>query len=262
MLNAIELAEIITFVEYQLDTAEETWLKVGEDFAKSIKTASLAEDRAISRIPGHPDVPDGYREVSTFIAMMVDLRNSTQRFYTAQGIFHTQEEILKRMYLEISTFIPTIALIINKSSGNVTEILGDGLLALYLVDDKDKNKAIYDAYNTSKKCFSALSLAINPALENRYKIHPLEAGIGLALSKGIVQRIGSPGYTQDRVFGRCVFAASKLARGRNEIRGDKEIEHAWPESKGGILKFIPINKTETDGIEGFIIQKTESATSK
>ena len=55
---------------------------------------------------------------------------------------------------------------------------------------------------------------------------------------------------QPKVYGKCIYRATKLSGGVNEIRVDKQLRVSWPTSKGGTVRFRAI---AIDKVEGFVV---------
>ena len=66
------------------------------------------------------------------------------------------------------------------------------------------------------------------------------------------------GFNEDlfpKAIGECVYRASKLSTGKNEILYDKGIKIFWPSSKGGKISFIEKRHKNTDKAKGYTINK-------
>src|SRR6186713_2296102 len=72
-------------VNKSLEFAEGVWNKVGPEFINEnlIKAYSLSEQTIETDIPGHPFIQSNKPEVSNFIAVVVDLRDSTKHLTQA-----------------------------------------------------------------------------------------------------------------------------------------------------------------------------------
>ena len=68
----------------------------------------------------------------------------------------------------------------------------------------------------------------------------------MAYSKAIVTIVGREPNIHPKAIGECVYRASKLSDGKNQIRIDDRLKFLWPKSKGGKLKFNPFSKSEID----------------
>jgi hypothetical protein len=62
-----------------------------------------------------------------------------------------------------------------------------------------------------------------------------------------VTPIGHTEFRQVKAFGYCVFLATKLSKGTNEIVCDPWLKQAWPTKKGGRLSFKKQKYGEYDG---------------
>ena len=238
MLSASRKKEVARIVLRALDKAESIWDRLGptmdEDIFARADDMGKAE-RVPSRIPGHKEVEAGKEQVGTFIALVADMRNSSQHLLCA--IAGDRPSELKRVFYETSALLPALEQTIQYEGGSVTEYLGDGLLALFEVNEIDKKPAITAAYTAAANCLDDTRAVVNEALDGRYNLPPLDIGIGMALSKAAVSLVGIEGNSHDKLIGRCVYFATKLAVGKNEIFVDEQLRTAWPITKGGKLTF-------------------------
>lgn len=226
-------------VNTALDKAEAIWKQVesqiimysaGTEMHKAIVDSNLP-----SNIPGHPIVNPIKPEVDNFIAFVLDIRNSSKHLIEAIGK-PAKASQLERVLYEI-TAVNTIGCIITEEKqGKITEFLGDGFLALYKVNDRDK-KNVYKAHDAAKECLHVVKDIVNPILDDRYKLPPLKIGIGMAYSQAIITAVGYNSNLHPKALGECVFRATKISDGINEVHVDERLKHFWPSSKGGTLKF-------------------------
>lgn len=238
MLTESKISELITVVRHSLDRAEELWsntLKLNE--------AIKAEQRSATNIPGHPYLKENEYVSDYFIALMVDMRESTTHLRQAISQRIAKVSQMQRVYYEVSALLPAMAKVIQDENGAVTEYLGDGALALFQVPQEKgekQNSVIYAASWAARKCLDALEKAVNPVLYERYGLPKLKIGIGMAYSDAIITRFGLRPQTQIKVIGQCIYFASSLAKeGKNEIFIHEYLENLWPTSKDGILRFTP-----------------------
>lgn len=231
--------EIKIIVTQALDNAELIWSKSEKLLIKSAYD-SISEGfesmPVASNIPGHPFLFRGASDVSEFIAFVVDMRESTKHLKT--HIADAKVTQLQRVYYETSALLPALAKTVEYEGGKVTEYLGDGLLALFKVDESDKTKALYAARRAAINCLSITRPIVNSELSARYRLPEIDIGIGLSISPAIVLLVGLEDYQHPKVIGSCVYTATKLACERNKIFTDEFIEHMWPSSKGGQVRFV------------------------
>ena len=149
-LEYIQLQNKVTTVcRYSLDEAENEWeyTEAGQKLVE--KSASLENrneslvilDSAIpSNIPGH-DLVDKAK-ISDFIALVCDIRKSTQRLST--NLVDARVNGIQRVFYETSALLPSLEVVIDHFSGSVTEYLGDGVLGFfpYLNDDEDRKSVV------------------------------------------------------------------------------------------------------------------------
>jgi len=244
-------------VNASLDKAESTWESGGSELRAAMESATFKnfEERAEvkpSLIPGHPLVGDNEVVIDEFIAFVADMRKSSEHLMCAISSKKAKCSGLQRVYYETSALLPALAKTINFKEGSVTEYLGDGVLALFKVDPEDKSKAIYAAHNAGRNIINDTRMIINNVIHERYSLPPLDIGVGLSISKALVTLVGLDGEKHPKAFGACVFRASKLSGGVNEILADQYLEAAWPTAKGGRLKFL---SRKIRGVDGFLVEK-------
>jgi class 3 adenylate cyclase len=232
--------EIKIKIENELDKAEAIWRKVGPLFEKAERFSNFSGDIP-SKIPGFPFLKDGKPEVADFIALVLDIRNSTNHLTQAISEKSSKASQLERVLYETTAVNTAGILIINEKNGGITEFLGDGFLAFFKVKDEKNPTEVYDAHNAAKKCLSITNNVINRVLYNRYQLPELKVGIGMAYSKAIVTIVGSEENAHPKAIGECVYRASKLSGGNNEIFIDDRLEALWPTSDNGQIKFIQAN---------------------
>lgn len=241
-------------INKNLDVAEKTWEKVGEQLLvknQLLKAALESVSTVVpSQIPGYPLVVDGESVVDEFIAFVADMRNSSEHLMCAISPKHAKISGLQRIYYETTALLPALAKIIRNQDGNVTEYLGDGVLALFRVDKNNKSEAIYAANRAATQSIKNLRELLNNILSERYQLPPIDIGIGLSYSKALVTLVGLDSEKQAKVFGECVFRATKLSSGTNQIIVDDALNAIWPTAKGGPLTFHP--KT-MNGVSGYVI---------
>lgn len=243
-------------VVQSLDEAQAVWNEVGSEFRK--KMAALTENFSASaealpsRIPGHPVVMDGEPKVDEFIAIVVDLRESHKHLMQAISAKETSVNQLERLLYETSALLPVAAKLVDENDGRTTEYVGDGVLGLFNVTELGTRDAIYAAHRAAKWCLEACDQIINPELERRYNLPAIHVGVGMGLSKAIVMPVGYDDFRQPRAIGECVYRATKLCGGRDEIWIDAALRYSWPKSEGGRLHFRQMRQGDVDG---FVVER-------
>ncbi|WP_319231938.1 hypothetical protein [Draconibacterium orientale] len=240
-------------VNKALDNAENIWNEVGEQFAiEKAEVRMFSEGAKVpSQIPGHKILTEGKPEVGDFIALVLDIRNSTEHLLVANKAKATQ---LERVLYETTAINTAGAVVIEYYKGGLTEYLGDGFLALFKIEDEKNSKNIvYSAHDAAKCCLKEALNIVNDIISKRYELPKLSIGIGLAYSKAIVTIVGINDNLHPKALGECIFRASKLAGGHNEIHIDKKLKYLWPKSDNGQLRFIFTDRFEK--IEGYLISK-------
>lgn len=257
MLNTEQKNIITLLINESLNKAEKHWEGGGHmlaslGFERFNEAMNIKAESEPSKIPGHSIVQEDETVIDEFIAFVADIRNSSEHLMCARSEKRSKVSGIQRVYYETSALLPAIAQTIKFDNGNVTEYLGDGVLALFKVDSTDKKEAVYAAHRAAKNCIEEVRRIVNIELYNRYNLPPLNIGIGLAMSKTIVTLVGLEGEKHPKAIGECIYRATKLSDGNNEIHIDAGIKCTWPSTKGGTLRFKP--KT-LKGVEGYLISK-------
>ncbi len=233
--------KVTSTVEFFLNRAERHWKDKGHFLLEGAEgfSASAALDKMPSNIPNHPIVEGDGAVLDEFIALVADMRGSTNHLLCAISDSKTKIpfEGVKRIYYETSALLPALNETITYYNGRVTEYLGDGVLALFHYTDDD---SIYNAKHAADDIVCKMRHIINMELSGRYELPEIHLGVGLALSKCLVTQVGSPGNMQPKVFGESVYRATKLSDGDDLVRIDQPLRMKWPKSKGGKLRFRPL----------------------
>jgi len=227
-------------VNTALDKAEKIWRNVKHKLVDSAEIRKATESFSVtSRIPDHPMVNPIKPEVDDFIAFVLDIRGSSDHLNVAHA--ESKADQLERVLYEITAVNTIGSIITEEKSGKITEFLGDGFLALYKVSNEDRQN-VKNAYNAAKECIRVVKEVVNPILSERYNLPPLIVGVGLAYSQAIITVVGHNENLHPKALGVCVFRATKMSDGDNEVRIDDKLKAFWPTTKGGTLKFEPLAK--------------------
>jgi hypothetical protein len=239
MLTTAEKEELFSIVNDTLDRCEILWKKTLGD-EKLIKKAQFVD----TNIPGHPYLAEDRYKSDLFLAFMLDMRDSKKHLQQRIDPEKADVSQMERIFYEVSALLPAMSKLIKDKKGAVTEYLGDGLLALFQLHKKEENvdrlksgPILSDSMKVAKKCLSALDQIVNPVLYERYRLPALQIGIGMAYSDAIITHFGLAPDTQVKVIGECIYYASQLSKGINEIHVHKNLKLIWPTSKQGQIKF-------------------------
>lgn len=256
MLTSSEKDELRLIINSSLDKAEKQWregghlLKANRELSIESMHESVMDSAEPSKIPGHEMVRDDETVIDEFIAFVADMRDSSKHLMCAMSPKNADVSGLQRVYYETSALLPSLAYAVNKEDGSVTEYLGDGILALFRLDPEDKSEAIYAAHRAAKNAIGDARNIINEILSERYRLPPINLGVGLAVSKALITLVGLAPDKHPKAFGECVFRATKLSGGKNEVVSDENLKAIWPSSKGGTLQF---HRKNVKNIDGYII---------
>jgi len=253
LLSADQKEELQSIVDESLDRAESIWNKHGMALDESIlaradSVLKHAETHP-SKIPGHANVTFGEEVVDNFIALVADIRHSSDHLNCAIG--GNRPSQMKRVVFETSALLPALERTLQFYNGSVTEYLGDGVLALFQIPtpEAEKGDAIKNSYWAAKDCLGDTRDIVNSTLAERYDLPSLDLGIGMAMSPAVISLVGLKGLRHPKAIGQCVYRATKLSAGFNEVFVDKAMNDAWPTSKGGKLSFI--HKKMRSGVDGY-----------
>lgn len=256
MLIDSEKNELRKIICASLDRAEKQWqegghlLKANRIIGNESMYESVINSAEPSKIPGHEIVRDGETVIDEFVAFVADMRDSSKHLMCAISPKHADVSGLQRVYYETSALLPALAYAVSKEEGSVTEYLGDGILALFRIDADAREQAIYASHRAAKNAIGDVRDLVNEVLCERYRLPALDIGVGLAVSKTLVTLVGLAPDKQPKAFGECVFRATKLSDGKNEVICDENLKAIWPSSKGGTLRFL---RKSVKNIDGYVI---------
>ena len=230
-----------------LDRAARIWQKVEPELAnmheslrKGIEYMSASLP---SNIPDHKEVNPLIPEVDNFIAFVLDIRKSSE--HLLQACSSSKVERLERVLYEITAINTIGSIVTNEKKGSITEFLGDGFLALFKVDENDNN-TLYRPHNAAKEWLRVTKEIVNPILAERYNLPPLHIGVGLAYSQAIVTVVGHGDNLHPKALGECVFRASKLSGGHDNVYFDRPLRLMWPKKKGSTMTFTKRKSNKHD----------------
>ena len=238
-------AEIVTIIEQSLNLAEQFWKQSGRKLIVESSTESnLAADSIIpSNLPNHGTINTNNSVNQEMIAIVVDMRNSTRHAKTQVRDINP----LQRIFFETYALLPAIHRTIQFENGRVTEYLGDGILGFFALDpdSSDKDKVIHGVSKTAKRIIVDVRNLLNDAIQKKLSLpesEKINLGIGLAHSQTIIHAIGLQGEKHAKAFGSCVYDATKLSSGMNEIFVSENLQAIWPKSDRGKMKFKRFDK--------------------
>ncbi len=253
MLKEEQISELQELALSRLEYAESIWGDVGHkmrSFSKVGNEALVLEanmpEFVESQIPDNPIIKTFEPKVDDFIAIVADMRDSTDHLKT----YHPGKIcLLQRAFYETSVLLPCLAKTISMKNGKVTEYLGDGVLGFFKASKNDVPGCIYTAHNAAKACFEMMKRVVNPLLHEKYSLPDIDIGIGLAKSRAIIYAVGVDNHFEGKLFGECVYYATKISDGRNKIHIDEALKLSWPEKEGGTLRFLPTRRKNIDCFE-------------
>jgi adenylate cyclase len=150
--------------------------------------------------------PDKEQELAI---LFLDIRDFT-------GLMESQPEqkviqVVRRLFIAFNE-------VVKKFEGNVVEIAGDSLYAVFGLKTSIK-ESVNNAYQAAKGMFHTLKL-FNEAYAEPYYDGPLKIGIGLHAGKVFVGEFGLDHAPQLSVMGLPVNIASRLQAKTKELNND------------------------------------------
>lgn len=255
-LSSSERETVSSIIDYSLNEAEKVWGVHGHLFEKldeALELSVVAKAETLpSKIPGHPRVSSDLPTTGEFICLVADMRDSKGHLLNAISSTKKDVSCMKRIYFEMAALLPALEITVGFKEGAVTEYLGDGVLALFAVKADARSDGVRLAFAAAQNCIGDTRALVNNALADRYALPKLRLGVGLAFSSAIIQLVGIPGRMHPKAIGPCVYYATKLSGGDNQIHVHENIKLIWPSSEGGKLQFTP---KVLRGTNGFLVGK-------
>lgn len=205
--------------------------ELNDNLRKALSGLRLNEE---AEVPGFEEKPMkfGSFENREFIVMMTDIRKSTDIINSKNGNIS--------MFLIFYIYAGIVAKIVDSFNGTSTEFLGDGVLNLFDTKDITRDTALSNSMLASWEILEARETILNPFFNN-VGLPTINLGIGIDHGITIVTKFGYRNDTDLKAFGRCVYNASKLCKGINQIIVSENSKNVWPTGPEGRLNFqLPI----------------------
>lgn len=240
-----DLTDVFEFAREKLRIAREAseTIRFSMEIQESIRNART---KSLSRIPKFEAFKEGYGTAAMTAVLFVDLRRSTHR---------AVEHGPKKTYLVTHTLLPTLAHVVDMGAGRVANFRGDGLFALFGLNDDGENDDGFTlgtesmrAVRCGKAMLEAVYDAVNPVLKEADLPSDLNIGIGIDTGQVVITRVGLPGVNEVTAYGNAVNHASKYCGGNGVIITSERAWHAIPGKKGGRLRVKPVQLS--DGLRG------------
>ena len=153
------------------------------------------------------------------------------------------------------TLLPTLAHLVEQGFGRVANFRGDGLFALFGINEDGENDPDFAfgtesmrAIRCGKAMMEAVYDAINPILKEAGLPNDLNIGVGIDIGDIVITRVGLPGVNEATAYGNAVNHAAKFCGGNGVIITSDRAWHAIPGEKGGRLAVKSIELK--DGLRG------------
>ncbi len=246
-MNTEEKEILKGLINTALDQAEASYKKVEDQLLikANSKYMTFSNESVETELPGFPLIEENEPHVANFIALILDVRGSTKHLLEACASCGVQQ--LERTVYETAAINALGSYIIKKHSGGITEFLGDGFLAFFLVKTESD---MYPAKRAAEDCLEGREV-LNAILASRYTLPAINYGIGLAYSQAIIMVVNANGRLYPKAIGECVYRASKLSSGFNKILYDDSLRYSWPTSKGGSLTFKVAEHRHKNDVKGY-----------
>jgi class 3 adenylate cyclase len=217
-------------------------LTENEHYSKGGRDIKAAAPYSIGNTPRFVEL-DNFRGVGGWaVVLSVDLRGSSKRA-TEIGAEDT--------YLTMHTYLPTMAELVSKANGKIGSLRGDGLFAVFgFTEYTDDQKtlpegigkvAIQNATRCGKAMIETTVDILNPIMEENDILGELRIGVGICVGDVVVTQIGIGDAIERTLYGTPVNNACKASTATNEMILTNQAEALFPSSKGGQVKFKPIN---------------------
>jgi len=135
--------------------------------------------------------------------------------------------------------------VINSFNGKIIETPGDGLYAVFGVDD-DVDKSIFNAYESAKKILSDLGI-LNERYFEKFFNFKVEVGIGIHAGKVLIGSKGSDQSSSTMVMGFPVVIAARLESATKELNNNLVVSEYFYK-KLNIDSSIPKKKIKLKGV--------------
>jgi adenylate cyclase len=194
---------------------------------KALTNARINEE---AEVPGFEEKPMKFgRFVNReFVVSMTDIRKSTEIINDKNGVV--------KMFLIFYVYAGVVAKIVDSYQGTSTEFLGDGVLNLFDTENSSLDQAFRNSMQSSWDIMDARQYILNPFFRSN-GLPEIDLGIGIDHGMTIVTKFGYRNDTDLKAFGKCVYNASKLSKGFNEILVSDQSKQKWPYGEGGNLRF-------------------------
>ncbi|EOV1983747.1 TPA: hypothetical protein ACMDQL_003217 [Vibrio parahaemolyticus] len=240
-MNNDQKKELEILINNSLDKAEMHWKGAEEEMllasCESLDFGDVIYKNEAeiqpSQLPNNPYVDESVTKVDDFIALVADMRNSTEHLNQAISGRKAKVSQLERVYYETSALLPALAKTIQFGDGKVTEYLGDGVLGFFEVDKNNLHKSYSRAKKVGSEIIRDMRYILNDIIGERYSLPPIDVGVGIAVSPAIVGLVGLEGMKHPKAFGKCVFEATKLSGGHNEVVMSEYMNQSWPTAING-----------------------------
>ena len=241
LLSDSEFQEISDAIDDEIQYIQKYWEELNFDDNEDIQHLAMMLKEAFrpsvpSRIPGHKVVSPMRPQVCSMIALVTDMRNSTEHLLNDYKQFSGPGKRLFRVHVETGALIAATATLVQLRGGDTPEFLGDGCLSFFDYDIQNQSQRVKQAYSCGLAVVDAVRTLVNPKL-SLIGIPNIEIGVGIAASKSIITVVGVQGNYLPKVIGECVYRASKCSRGINAVAMDISAKGIYPKSKGGKRKF-------------------------
>ncbi|WP_437804516.1 adenylate/guanylate cyclase domain-containing protein [Sorangium sp. So ce693] len=164
--------------------------------------------------------------------LFVDMRGSTRR---------ANELGAEKTYITMHALLPALAHIVAEHGGYVVGFRGDGLFAVFGIDEHGNSSAGAGAVATAcmAGCFmvEAVKYAVNPILGFFGIPGDVSVGVGVDAGEIVITRIGLENMYEITAYGDAVNRAAKLcSKGGGEVIVSTSAEQKIPRVKGGRLR--------------------------
>lgn len=192
------------------DIVEKSVSRAKANFIKN-ESYEFASKDISDNIPGYSikNLELGCYHQEKFVSFFADMRNSTMR---AEKIGP------QNTFITIHAIMPAMIYVINQYYGNIVDLPGDGIMALFQDKKEFYNKYTgeYLATAAGISLLQVMDKVVNDILKKE-NIEPVKFGVGIDTGDVIVTKVGTDHIRDLKVIGNSVNNASKNACGNNTI---------------------------------------------
>jgi class 3 adenylate cyclase len=234
------IGELQQFVADRLHVAINAATRI--DFSILEGSEKYGRTKSLADKPRFAPLAAGYGSQAWAAVLFVDLRRSTRR---------AVEIGPKKTYLTVHALLPTLAHLVSCAAGDVANFRGDGLFALFGLDEEGNNPKNLDcgqevkkAVRCGKAMLEAVDEVVNAILPQFDVPGDLNIGIGIDVGDVVITRVGLAGVNEVTAYGNAVNHAAKFCGGNGAIIVSERAWHLFPKGPNGRIAVKPVELSD------------------